>query len=52
VLLHVLWWAYHSDEAEAEAHSLSYVTLPPKLQSRVDATLRGITCGDGELVLG
>lgn len=52
VLLHVLWWAYHSDEAEAEAHSLSYVTLPPKLQSRVDETLRGITCGEGERVLG
>lgn len=51
VILHVLWWAYHSDEARAEAHDLSYVTLPPQLQSRVDATLHGITCDGGKLVL-
>lgn len=51
VLLHVLWWVYHSDEAAAEARDLSYVTLPPLLQERVDATLQSITCGDGELAL-
>lgn len=52
VILHVLWWAYHSEEARAEAHNLSYVTLPQKLQARVDATLHSITCDDGEKVLG
>ncbi len=52
VILHVLWWAYHSDEARAEAHDLSYVTLPANLQSRVDATLRAVTCGNGQKALG
>jgi phosphate transport system substrate-binding protein len=51
VLLHVLWWAYHSDEARSEARSLSYVTLPANLQQRVDATLHAITCDGGEKVL-
>lgn len=51
VLLHVLWWAYHSQEGESEAHDLAYVSLPPSLQSRVDATLHDVTCGNGEKVL-
>lgn len=53
VILHVLWWAYHSDEARSEAHNLSYVTLPANLQMRVDATLRSVTCGNnGQKALG
>ncbi len=47
VLVHFLWWAYHDPAAIALTRSLLYAPLPPPVLTRIDASLRSLTCDSG-----
>ena len=51
VLVHFLWWAYHDPASIELTRSLLYAPLPPTVLTRVDASLRGLTCDGGTPVV-
>lgn len=46
-LVDMLWWAFHDSGAQKEVTDLFYAPLPSSLVSRVDATLKSLTCDNG-----
>ncbi len=49
-LINMLWWVFHDRSAGFTAAELHYAPVPAGVSTRVEATLKGLTC-DGQPVL-
>jgi phosphate transport system substrate-binding protein len=46
-LVDLLWWAYHSSDAQQTIKDLNYSPLPSSLLPRIEASIQGLKCDDG-----